>query len=132
MKRTQRTLVFVTLLALMLASTGTVLAAKKVKAYTSQITHTFTNIEATPAQGLTIILSSKVVVETDKESGQAGPFRNVTGNDGAKLVLTNPTEPIAQSAAVDLVFQSYDSKIVVKSWWWTNAKGKRIGKKQKG
>ena len=121
MKRTQRTLVFVTLLALMLASTGTVLAAKKVKAYTSQITHTFTNIEATPAQGLTIILSSKVVVETDKESGQAGPFRNVTGNDGAKLVLTNPTEPIAQSAAVDLVFKSYDSKIVVKSWWWTNA-----------
>jgi len=132
MKRQNRAVVCVTLLTLVLASAGTAMAAKKVKAYTSQITHTFTNIEATPAQGLTVILSSKVVVETDKESGQAGPFRNVAGNDGSKLVMTNPTEPIAQSAAVDLVFKSYDSKIEVKSWWWIDAKGKRIGKKQKG
>jgi len=130
MNKRRRTIVALTILALVLGTAGYAVAQKKVKAYTSQTSQTFTNGETAPAHGLTVVLSAKGVVDTDQETGYSGPFRNVSGNDTPQLTLANPTEPIKVSGQIELVFRSYASNIKIKSWWWTDAKGKRLGKKK--
>jgi hypothetical protein len=78
-------------------------------------------------------LSGAAEVKTDEATGQAGPFRNVGGNGTKTIVLTNPTAPVEPGAAgFDLVFRTDAKKLAVESWWWTDAKGKRIGEKHKG
>jgi len=107
----------------------------KVKAYDAQISYDFANAETTPAHGLVVVLSTDAVVSTDEETGAAGPFRNVSGNGTSKITLTNPTTPIGaaggEDSSLSLIFHSYKSKLAVKSWWWIDEKGKRIGDKQK-
>jgi hypothetical protein len=109
---------------------------KKVKAYDSQTSHTFANVEQTTAQGLHIVLTADAIVVTDDQTGAAGPFRNVRGNGSTTIILTNAESPIAAAggdgSSVPLVFRSYKSKLAIKTWWWLDEKGKRIGKKQKG
>jgi len=106
------------------------------KSYNAQISYTFTNVEQAPAQGLVVVLSAPAEVISDEETGAAGPFRNLKGNGSSQLTLTNPTTPFdaagGENTTVDLVFRSHKSKLEVKSWWWIDEKGKRIGKKQKG
>ena len=38
----------------------------------------------------------------------------------------------ANGEKVDLQFRSYSNKLSVAKWWWVDAKGKRVGQKQKG
>jgi hypothetical protein len=108
----------------------------KVKAYNAQITYEFANKGTTPAHGLVVALSTEGVVSTDENTGAAGPFRNVRGNGTSKITLTNPTTPIgpagSENSSLSLVFHSYKSSLKVKSWWWIDEKGKRIGDKNKG
>jgi len=110
--------------------------AQKVKAYNTQTSYTFSNVEQTPVHGLHVVLSAEGVVTQDEETGAAGPFRNVAGNGSQTIVLTNPESPIdaagGENSSVDLVFKSYKSQLEVKTWWWIDEKGKRVGKKQKG
>ena len=109
---------------------------KQIKAYNAQISHEFANAETTPAHGLVIALSNPAEVTTDEETGAAGVFRNVRGNGSGQITLTNPDTLIGaaggENSSLNLVFRSYKSKLVVKSWWWTDERGKRMGKKQKG
>lgn len=119
-----------------LAFSGTATAAKKVKAYNAQTTYTFENAGETQAYGLHVVLSSEAIVVTDEATGAAGLFKDVKGNGTAAIVMTNPESPITavsgDNTSVELVFRSYKSKLSVKTWWWVDQKGKRIGKKQKG
>ena len=109
---------------------------KQIKAYNAQISHDFVNAEVTPAHGLVVVLSSPAEVSTDEETGAAGVFRNVRGNGSGQITLTNPDTVIGaaggENSSLGLVFRSYKSKLQVKSWWWTDERGKRMGKKQKG
>ena len=108
------------------------LGDKKPKAYKAQTTHSFVNNEAEPAFGLKVELSSAGEVKTESQSGKAGPFRDIRGNGTGSVELTNAESPIEPgNETFDLVFGTYSKKIKVKSWWWTNAKGKRIGEKKK-
>jgi len=129
MKHTSRVVIGLTLMALMLGGWSLSLAQKKVKAYTSQVGHTFVNAESGPVNGLQVVISAQGIVETESESGHAGPFRNVSGNETSTIVMSNPTEPVAVGDKVELVFKSYNKNLKIKSWWWTDEKGKRIGKK---
>jgi len=106
---------------------------QKVKAYAGQAGYTFVNTESVAAHGLHVTLSAKGVVVTDPESGVAGPFRNVQGNDSNHLVLGNPADPVAGNGEgkFDLMFRSYDKKLKITGWWWTDERGKRIGEKHK-
>ena len=80
-----------------------------------------------------VLLSSAGEVKTEEESGQAGPFRDISGNGTGSIELTNPDSPLEPgNEKFDLVFGTYSKKIRVTSWWWLDAKGKRIGKKKKG
>jgi len=129
---------FVTVLAVVLcfAVSGTHAGPKTVKAYKSQTSHTFANVEQAPAHGLQIVLTADAIVVTDGETGAAGPFKNVQGNGSSTIVLTNATSRIdaagGDASSVELVFKSYQSKLAIKTWWWLDEKGKRIGKKQTG
>lgn len=111
-------------------------SAEKNQTYKAQTAYTFNNAEPTPAQGLCVVLSAPATVLKDESTGAAGPFRNVTGNRTTKIVLTNSESPVdpagGENSSVDLVFRSHKSKLAVKSWWWLDENGKRIGKKQKG
>jgi hypothetical protein len=111
---------------------GAVDAAKKmkIKEYTAQVGYTFVNNEGVPAYGLVVALSADAVVETD-DNNQAGPFRNVSGNSSKQIQLGHPVEPVGATESVELTFKSYNKKLKVSKWWWTDQQGKRIGKKQK-
>ena len=114
---------------------GPVLAAKtkRIEAFKAQTTKSFVNEETVPAAGLVVALSSAGEVKTEEESGRAGPFRDVKGNGSSKITLTNAESPVEPgNEAIELVFGTYSKKISVKSWWWIDDKGKRIGKKIKG
>jgi hypothetical protein len=104
-------------------------AAKKVKERQSSATGTFVNQSGEVAHGLTVKLSSPSIVLVD-EKGHAGRFRNISGNDTTHVVLTNPTEPVAVDETLELTFASYHNSLKITTWWWVDAKGKRIGKKQ--
>jgi hypothetical protein len=123
-------------LGLALSFSPVAVGAQKLKAYNAQLSHEFVNAEPTPAHGLVVVLSAESEVSTDADTGAAGIFRNVRGNGSAQITLTNPTDLIdasgGENSKVGLVFRSYKSKLVIKSWWWTDERGKRIGKKQKG
>lgn len=109
------------------------LSDKKIKAYKAQTTHSFVNRETEPVFGLKVVLSSAGEVKTEGESGQAGPFRDISGNGTGSIELTNPASPLEpDSEEFDLIFGTYTKNIRVASWWWLDAKGKRIGKKKKG
>ena len=110
--------------------------SRQIKAYNAQISHDFVNAEVTPAHELVVVLSSPAEVTTDEATGAAGVFRNVRGNGSAQITLTNPDPLIdaagGENSSLSLRFRSYKSKLEVKSWWWTDERGKRMGKKQKG
>ena len=65
------------------------------------------------------------------DDGKAGTFGNVSGNDTAHVKLSNPDAPIAVGDTVELTFKSYKKKLKITGWWWTDEKGKVVGKKQK-
>lgn len=109
---------------------------EKVEPYNAQISYDFANKGTTQAHGLVVVLSADGVVSTDENTGAAGPFRNVRGNGTSQITLTNPTTLVGvaggENSSFTLVFRSYKSKLEVKSWWWIDANGKRIGDKNKG
>jgi len=91
------------------------------------------NQETEEAHGLVVQLSKKAVVVTDASTGFAGPFQNIRGNGTASITFGNARPAIAPAAGdeggFDLVFRSYKSGLKITGYYWTNAKGKRIGKK---
>jgi len=105
-------------------------AAKKVKERKSTASGTFINQSGEVAYGLAVKFSSPAIVIVD-EKAHAGPFGNVSGNDTAHIVMTNPSEPIAGDEKIELTFASYEKSLKITTWWWVDAKGKRIGTKQK-
>ncbi len=112
---------------------GGVQAQKRVQAFKAQTTYTFVNSEGQDAHGLIVTLSNQAEVVLDPDSGHAGPFRDIRGNDSPKIVLSNPATPIAPGGdGFELTFGTYRSKIKVTKWWWTDAKGKPLGAKKKG
>ncbi len=112
-------------------ASGQVLA-DRTKAYSAQTTKTFVNDEAVPAFGLVVSLSAAAEIKTDAVTGRAGPFRDVRGNGTGTITLTNAESPVEPgSEAIELVFGTHAKKLSVKSWWWIDAEGKRIGKKKK-
>jgi hypothetical protein len=131
---------WIAVLALALIGTVSPALAKtkkmKVTPYDAQITYEFANSATAPAHGLVVELSANGVVTTQEETGAAGPFRNVRGNGTSQITLTNPTALIdaagGKNSSVELTFRSYKGKLSVKSWWWLDANGKRVGDKQKG
>ncbi len=124
--------VCVAVAVLLCLASGQALAKKKTKAFRAQTTKTFINDETAAAFGLTVSLSAAAEVKTDGVTGRAGPFRDVRGNGTNSITLTNAESPVEPgSEAIELVFSTYAKKLSVKSWWWIDAKGKRIGKKKK-
>jgi hypothetical protein len=126
MKQITRTLGIVVAIVLM-AGTLPVDAAKEMK---GQVAHNFINNSGELAYGLSVKLSTKAIVVM--EDNRAGPFGNVSGNNTTEFSFGNPTEPITLSEGVELTFRSTNPKLKITTWWWTDAKGKRLGKKQKG
>jgi len=93
----------------------------------------FVNNEAEEAHGLVVLLSKKAVVVTDPETGFAGPFQNIRGM-GTKTLEFSHARPLIGPATddengFDLVFRSYKPGLEIAGYYWTNAKGQRIGKK---
>jgi hypothetical protein len=130
MRLVTRSLAIIAAVAIV-AAAGSSHAAKKVQERQGQVSRTFVNAAGEVAYGLHVEFSHKAVVVTD-DANAAGPFRDLRGNDTLRLDMSNPSEPIAIDAEVELVFRSYSAGLKIKSWWWTNTKGKRVGKKQKG
>ena len=93
----------------------------------------FVNNEGEEAHGLVVTLSKKAVVVTDASTGFAGPFQNIRGKGTQTLEFSNAHPAVAPSTddegGFDLVFQSYKSGLKIKGYYWTNAEGKRLGKK---
>ena len=110
-------------------------AAKKFKAKPrkGQAGLFFVNNEGEPVQGLVVQLSKKAIVVTDTSTGFAGPFQNIQGNGTKSIKFSNAYPAVAPATGeedgFDLIFRSYKSGLKIKSYWWTDAKGKRIGKK---
>ena len=110
-------------------------AAKKIKekSYKGQAGYLFVNHEPEEAQGLVVQLSKKAFVVTDASTGFAGPFQNIRGNGTASIAFSHARPPIAPATSddggIDLAFRSYKSGLKIKGYYWTNAEGKRIGKK---
>lgn len=105
----------------------------KERPYKGQAGRTFINEESGPAYGLVVELSGSAIVVTDPQTGMAGPFKNVQGNGTTRLTLSNSSAPIAVGGeGFKLIFRSYPSGLRIRSWWWTNQKGKRLGKKKSG
>ncbi len=125
----KRGAVILALAVLMVAVVGQVAVAKK--EYKGQVSHSFVNGTGQDVVGLQIQLSTSAMVVTG-DDGRAGPFGNIKGNDSASILLTNPSDPVANGDKVDLQFRSYSNKLSVAKWWWVDAKGKRVGQKQKG
>ena len=93
----------------------------------------FVNNEAEEAHGLVVLLSKKAVVVTEANTGFAGPFQNIRGVGTKTIEFSNARPPIAPSTddekGFDLVFRSYKPGLKIGGYYWTNAKGQRIGKK---
>lgn len=93
----------------------------------------FVNHEVEDAHGLVVNLSKKAIVVKDAGTGFAGPFQNIRGNGTSSITFSNPHPVIAPSTndegGINLVFRSYKASLKIKSYWWTDAKGKRIGEK---
>jgi len=105
----------------------------KERPYKGQAGSTFINEESGPAYGLVVELSGSAIVVTDPQTGMAGPFKNVQGNGTTRLTLSNSSAPIAVGGeGFKLIFRSYPSGLKIRSWWWINQKGKRLGKKKSG
>jgi len=105
----------------------------KERPYKGQAGRTFINEEGAATFGLVVELSQSGIVVTDPQTGMAGPFKNVQGNGTTRLTLSNSSAPIAVGGeGFKLIFRSYPSGLKIRSWWWTNQKGKRLGKKKSG
>lgn len=93
----------------------------------------FVNNEAEEAHGLVVLLSKKAVVVTEANTGFAGPFQNIRGVGTKTIEFSNARPLIAAStddeSGFNLVFRSYKSGLKITGYYWTNAQGKRIGKK---
>ena len=123
--------VVVVLFSLTIACSST--KTVKERPYKGQAGNTFINEESGPAYGLVVELSGSAIVVTDPQSGMAGPFKDVQGNGTTRLTLSNSSAPIAVGGeGFKLIFRSYPSGLKIRSWWWTNQKGKRLGKKKSG
>jgi hypothetical protein len=66
------------------------------------------------------------------EVGEAEEAEAGEGEEGeAEEAAAAETEP-TEGGSFQLVFRTYKKKIQVKSWWWLDGRGKRLGAKQKG
>lgn len=110
-------------------------AAKKFKEKPrkGQAGHLFVNNEGVEAYGLMVNLSKKAIVITDSNTGFAGPFQNIRGKGTKSMTFSNPRPVIAPATdeedGFNLVFRSYKADLKIKTYWWLDEKGKRIGKK---
>ena len=103
---------------------------KKIKAFTSQIEMTFRNETSQPAHGLQVVFSAQSRL-MQRES-QAERFGQIKGDGSKTIKLLGASEPIEGSESLAIVFGTRNSKVRVKSWWWTDARGRRIGPKDQG
>jgi len=133
MKRTSGIVVFIALFLILASTAGPVPAKREVmvKERMGQVTQTFINNTGGMVSGLCVTLSAEAIVVTDDDR-RAGPFGNIAGNESKKITLTNPTALIADSESLELTFRSYKATLKLKSWWFLNEEGKRIGDKIKG
>jgi len=97
----------------------------------SSATGNFVNDTGQVVYGLEVKLSSPALVVTD-DSGRAGPFGDISGNDTAFVKFSNPAEALEPSDKVQLTFKSYKKSLSITVWWWVGEDGKRIGDKNKG
>lgn len=116
----------VMLLIFLLATTA--FAADKAR---SQTAGTFMNATQEQAFGLHVLLSDNASVLID-EGGMAGPFKEVSKNGTAHIILAKPADPIKPGDKVELSFSSTAKKIEIQKWWWVDGKGKKLGGTQKG
>lgn len=136
MNHYSRTVRHLTVLVVILSLAGSAQAAKKFKEKPrqGQAEHYFVNHESETAHGLVVNLSKKAVVVTDPNTGFAGPFQNIRGDGTDQITFSHPRPLVAPSedeeaGGFDLVFRSYKAGLKIGSYYWTDAKGKRIGKK---
>jgi hypothetical protein len=126
----------VLLVTLALASLTTACSSTKTvkeRPYKGQAGHTFLNEESAAAFGLVVELNQSAVVVTDPQTGMAGPFKNVQGNGTTGLTFSNSSAPVTVGGdGFKLIFRSYPSGLKIRSWWWLDQKGKRLGKKKSG
>ena len=105
----------------------------KEKPRKGQVGLLFVNRESRPAHGLVVMLSKKAIVVTDPSTGFAGPFQNIRGQGTKTLQLSNahPAIPPAtgEEDGFTLTFRSYKAALKISGYYWTDANGKRIGKK---
>ena len=105
----------------------------KERPYKGQAGLTFVNEVGAAAFGLVVQVNQSAVVVTDPQSGTAGPFKNVQGNGTTRLTMSNPAQAIAAGGeGFKLIFRSYPSGLSIRSWWWLDQRGKRLGKKKSG
>ena len=105
----------------------------KAKPHKGQVGQLFINAESQEARGLVVMLSKKAIVVTDPETGFAGPFQNIQGKGTKTIKFSNAHPPITPAVGEEdgfnLVFRSYKSELKINGYYWTDAKGKRIGRK---
>jgi hypothetical protein len=123
------------LVVLSLAVSSEAAKTFKEKPYQGQVGLNFVNREAEEAHGLVVALSKKATVVTDPNTGFAGPFQNIRGSGTQTITFSHARPPIAPSTddegGFDLTFRSYRANLAIKSYYWIDARGKRIGKKHK-
>lgn len=126
-------LVMVTLVMVGLAAACSSTKTVKERPYKGQAGRTFVNEEGVAAFGLVVELNQSAIVVTDPQSGLAGPFKNVQGNGTTRITMSNSTQAITVGGeGFKLIFRSYPSGLKIRSWWWLDQKGKRLGKKKSG
>ena len=129
------TLLLVAVVAISMAAPATAAKKFKEKPYKGQAGLHFVNHESEEAHGLVVMLSKKAIVVTDPNTGFAGPFQNIRGSGTQTITFSNSRPPIApdggEDDGFDLTFRSYKAALEIKGFYWTDARGKRIGKKHK-
>lgn len=123
------------ILAVLVALSVPTEAAKKFKdrPRKGEASHYFVNRESEEVSGLVVHLSKKATVITDPSTGFVGPFQNIRGQNTKSITLSNARPPVAPAsdneAGFDLVFRSYKAGLKIKSYYWIDADGKRVGGK---
>ena len=85
--------------------------------FRSQRSLEFTNCREDAAVGLVLELRAPSQVLAHPITGDVGPFQDVEGNGTARIVLSNPVQPIGCAASVRIKLRG-PSSIEVVSWSW--------------
>jgi hypothetical protein len=68
--------------------------------------------------------------EAESDEAESDAAEDTEAEEGAAVEAEADTAD--EAGSVHLVFRTFKKKIQIKSWWWLDERGKRLGAKQKG